>query len=76
MKKQRITLAVLIALSALPATAQTLYISQDVPTDPVGLGMQLPWEVHSHNLGNYVNRLAVPGNPAIDAVHRMDRPGN
>ena len=76
MKKQHLTMAVLIALAAVPAAAQTLYISQDIPTNPVALGNQMPWEVHSHTLGNYVNELSLPGNPAIDAVHRMDRPGN
>ena len=75
MKQQLSTLVVLAALAALPATAQTLYISQDVPTNP-GPGNQMPWEVESHNLGNYVNQLALPGNPRIDAVHRMDQPGN
>lgn len=75
MKQQLSTLVVLATLAALPAIAQTLYISQDVPTNP-GPGFQLPWEVESHNLGNYVNQLALPGNPRIDAVHRMDQPGN
>ncbi len=70
------TMAVLIALVALPATAQTLYFSQDIPTDPLGFGNQMPWEVYSHTLGNYVNELSLPPNASVDAVHRMDRPGN
>jgi len=65
-----------IVLAAGPVAGQTLYISQDVPTDP-GTGVnQLPWQAWFHTGGSYGLELNVPGDPDIDAVHKMDRPGN
>ncbi len=78
--KRFIFLMALIAVLGPPSVAQsTVYVSPDVPTDP-GLGIDLlPWEVIGYNAGIYgpaVPEFGLPGNPAVDALHKMDKPGN
>ena len=55
-----------------------LYVSPDVPTTPDGPATYLPWEVVRHvpGPGPYTLELSLPGNPAIDAMHKMDLPGS
>jgi len=78
---KRLTLLVILAaVLGPPVLAQpTLYVSPDVPTDP-GLSVDvLPWEVVRHKAGLYgppIPEWALPGNPAIDALHKMDKPLN
>jgi hypothetical protein len=77
MKRLLFVLALVAALGP-PALAQrTLYVSPDVPTDdPGGSGAVFqPWEVVAHKGGLYALVLSLPANTAIDAVHKMDRPG-
>jgi hypothetical protein len=79
--KRLILLLALIAVLGPPAHAQkTLYVSPDVPTDdPGGSGsVFFPWDVVSYKAGLYgpVPVLTLPQNTALDAVHKMDKPGN
>jgi hypothetical protein len=74
---KRLGLAIAIAgLSIAPLAAQTLYLSQDVPTDPATGADQLPWEAWSFGGGTYAVSFGLLGEPVIDALHRMDRPGH
>ncbi len=78
--KRFIFVMALIAVLGPPSVAQsTVYVSPDVPTDP-GLGIDLlPWETIGYRAGIYgpaVPEFGLPGNPAIDALHKMDRPGH
>ena len=64
-----------------PALAQrTVYVSPDVPTDdPGGSGIVfLPWDVVAYNGGIYnpAPVLTFPMPTAVDAIHKMDKPGN
>jgi len=76
-------LAILLALlwlvlAAGDTAAQTLYLSPDVPADPDGIFL-LPWDIVRHDAGAaapYSSVLAVPGDPAVTAIHRMDRAGH
>lgn len=71
-------LVVLLGLSVPVAwSQQTIFVSPDVPATPDGVDY-LPWQVVRHTGGGppYSLELTVPGNPAVDALHKMDRPGN
>ncbi len=55
-----------------------LYVSPDVPTDP-GIGFNIhPWDVIEHTGGSYAAAASftAPGNPEVDAIHRLDKPGH
>lgn len=69
-----------IATAAGPARGQpTIYLSPDVPTDPDGPQTYLPWEIVAHehlSPAPYALELSLAGNPAIDALQKMDEPGN
>ena len=69
---------VIVLLATATASADpTIYLSPDVPTTPDD-ATYLPWEVVEHRVGaaTYGLRLALPGHAAIDALHKMDNPGN
>ncbi len=60
------------------AAQPTVYTSPDVPSDPDGSTL-LPWEIVEHVSGAaapYSPVLALLDDPAINAVHKMDRPDN
>ncbi len=78
MKRLALVLVVFI-VTGLPVLAQTtVYVSPDVPTNP-GLGIDiLPWQAVRYDSGVYgplLPELSVPGNPAVDALHKMDKAG-
>ena len=78
--KRLILLMAILALLGPPAMAQrTLYVSPDVPTDdPGGSGITfMPWDVLAYKAGAYTPFpvLSVPPMTAVDALHKMDRPG-
>jgi len=59
----------------------TIYVSPDVPTDPDPgpPPTYLPWDVIEHAHASavpYTLHLTVPGTPAVDALHKMDTPGD
>ncbi len=63
-----------LALAGTAALAQgTVFVSPDVPTDPDGTYF-LPWQIVRHDPGLYNLELTVPGDPAINAAHKLDRP--
>ena len=79
--KRLILLMAILALLAPPAVAQrTLYVSPDVPTDdPGGSGITfMPWDVLAYKAGVYAPApvLSFPPMTAVDALHKMDRPGH
>lgn len=77
MKRFIFVLALVAALGP-PALAQkTVYVTPDVPTDdPGGSGAVFrPWDVVAHKGGIYTLVLSLPPNAAIDAVHKLDKPG-
>lgn len=69
---------VLLATFGSLVTAQTIFVSPDVPTTPDGPATYLPSEVVRHvpGPGPYSLELSLPGDPAIDAMHKMDLPGS
>jgi len=76
--KTRIVTLLMLLLAAGPLAAQpTVYVSPDVPTTPNG-ATYLPWEVVKHDPAGvpYSLELFLTGRPAIDALHKMDAPGN
>lgn len=72
-------LAVAAALVAFAtaAPAQTTSFSPDVPTLPGTPGYLQPWEIWTHDPAGYgaVPRLVLPGNPPVDAIHKLDLAG-
>src|SRR5262245_52033712 len=71
------------ALSGLAATAgradTPLFVTPDVPTVETATGATLlPWQIFRYQTGpvSYTLVLTVPGNPAIDGIHKMDAPGD
>jgi hypothetical protein len=79
--KRLILLLAILALLGPPAVAQrTLYVSPDVPTDdPGGSGITfMPWDVLAYKAGAYTPFpvLSFPPQTAVDALHKMDRPGH
>src|SRR5262245_47303243 len=79
---KRPTLLFLILLGAVgpPVLGATpLYITADVPTTETATGTTLlPWQIFRYDTGpvSYTLELTVPGNPNIDAIHKMDSPGD
>jgi hypothetical protein len=75
---RRQLLAAVLCMLASPVAAQPVYVTPDVPTDPDGPATYRPWDVVRHvpGPGPYSLALVLPGDPAIDALHKMDRPGN
>ena len=73
------TMSSLILMLAVGTVAAqpTVYVSPDVPTTPDG-ATYLPWEVIKHDPGGapYSLEFVLLGRPAIDALHKMDAPGN
>jgi hypothetical protein len=63
-----------------PALAQSsLYVCVDAPLDAGDAGFVEPWHVAEYDSGSYALALDVPATRivgAVDAVHKMDRPGN
>ena len=72
------TKRVIVILNAVLASASLamgqVYVSPDVPVDPDGAFL-LPWNVVEYRAA-YITRLNLPGEPAIDALHRMDKSGS
>ena len=80
MKRLILLLAILALLGPPVAAQRTLFVSPDVPTDdPGGSGTTfMPWDVLAYKAGAYTPFpvLTFPPMTAVDALHKMDRPGN
>jgi hypothetical protein len=56
-----------------------VWIVPDVPTQETASGTQpLPWQIVRYGgaVPSYALELTVPGNPTLDGIERMDKPGN
>ena len=59
--------------------ATPIWIVPDVPTQETVSGTQpLPWQIFRYDSGPplYTPELTVPGNPTLDGIERMDKPGS
>jgi hypothetical protein len=71
-----------IALAAATGSASraaSLYVCPDVPTTKSAQGTTLlPWTISRYEgaVPSYTPVRTIPGKPAIDAIHKMDRPGD
>jgi hypothetical protein len=79
--KRLLLLLVVVSVAGIPAWAQrTLYFSPEVPTDdPGGSGTTfLPWDVIGYKSPDYTpyTVLSLPLNTALDALHKLDKPGH
>jgi hypothetical protein len=77
--KRPLLLCVALAVAGLPASATTpLLISSDVPTtETATFTTLLSSQVYRYTVPPaYVLTLTVPGNPRLDAIHKMDRFGS
>jgi hypothetical protein len=62
----------------LSAQAQIpIWVTPDVPTDETLSGNQLlPWQIWKYDGAGYTPALSVPGNPDLNAIHKMDLPNH
>jgi len=69
---------VAMGVVCLPAHAQTpVWVTPDVPTDETVSGNQLlPWQIWKYDGLGYIPALSVPGDPDLNAIHKMDVPGD
>jgi hypothetical protein len=76
--KRTFTLLFALAITVTPAAAQTIFVSPDVPTDPSLGSFFGPWDVLAQSAGVIAAGpvMTVPGDPAVDALHRMDKTDN
>ena len=76
--KTRIVMLVACAAAIGAVTAQTIYVSPDVPTDPALGSFFEPFEVLEQDTGAIAASpvLSLPGSPVIDGLHRMDKLDN
>jgi hypothetical protein len=52
-------------------------VTPDVPTDETVSGNQLlPWQIWKYDGVGYTPALSVPGNPDLNAIHKLDVPGD
>ena len=90
MRRSLLLTIVAFAFAASGSLAQTprLYVTPDVPTRPGGAAtlvscgggpLLVPWEVYRYDptaAATYTCVLSVPGRPHIDAIHKLDAPGD
>jgi hypothetical protein len=65
-----------LAVAAAAHAATPLYVCPDAPAEPVPGTVLVPWKVARHAGVNYANVFAVPGDPHIDALHKLDAYGD
>src|SRR4030095_8123785 len=78
MRKLMACLAVAAVFAVPRAAPPPVVIVPEVPTDDPGGGGStfLPADFIRYSAGLYTPVLTISGNPAVDAVERMDKPGN
>ncbi len=58
-------------------TATPVWVTPDVPTTETLNGTTLlPWEIYRYDGASYTLALSVPGTPDLNAIHKMDLPGD
>ncbi len=77
MRRLLLLLTCLGAAGSMTRAATPVYVTPDVPTtENLGGTTLLPWKVYRYDAIGYVPVLTVPGSPTIDAIHKMDSPGD
>jgi hypothetical protein len=52
-------------------------VTPDVPTDESLSGFQMmPWQIWKYDGTGYTWAFTAPGNPDLNAIHKMDVPGD
>src|SRR5262245_15879386 len=75
--RRLLCLAIAAAASAAQA-ATPLYVVPDVPTNPTpGFPTLFPWRVVRYTTGPTASAGlgTIPGTPALDGLHKLDKPG-
>ncbi len=78
MKRLALLVAVLVACEPAGA-ASPVFVSPDVPTTETASATTiLPGQISRYDgtVPSYTLSFTVPGDPAVDAIHRMDAPGD
>jgi hypothetical protein len=77
MRSLLFTLAIVAATTGAPA-ATPIYVTPDVPTDPALVPVTLlPWQVLRYTVlpVSYTPVAGFAGTPAVDGIHKLDKPG-
>jgi hypothetical protein len=72
-------LALAVAAGPAPHAASPLYVCPDVPTTETASSTTLlPWTVARYDGSGpaYASVLTIPGNAAVDGMHKLDAPGS
>ena len=72
---QRALLVCLLGSFGSAVPAQTVFLAPDVPTNPDGPQVYLPWQIVVHTSDPapaYGVELTLPGDPAVDGLHKLD----
>lgn len=78
MKTLTMFLVMLAAATSLAHGATPLFVTADVPTtETIGGTTLLPWQIFRYDAAGptYTLMLTVPGQPHIDAIHKLDTAG-
>ena len=79
MRRVLVGLLLIVAAVAAAHAASPLYVCPDVPTDETASGTTLlPWKIARYDGGvpAYGNVLGIPGDPNVDAIHKLDAPAS
>jgi hypothetical protein len=77
MRRLLLCLAVLGAGGILAHGATPVWVTPDVPTTEALNGTTLlPWEIYRYDGVAYTPVLSVPGSPDLNAIHKLDTPGD
>ncbi len=77
MRQICLLLIVLVATATVAHAGTPVWITSDVPTDETLNGLTLlPFEIYKYDGAGYTLELSVPGDPDLNAIHRLDEPGD
>ena len=77
MRRLLLFLAALAVSATLVQAGTPVWVTVDAPADETLSGITLsPWEIYRYDGAGYVLELAVPGDPDLNAIHRLDASGD